>query len=67
MPPRMIARETLEMDPTERYLDLLKGCLTRTLDGFGETYLPVLPRIGGAGSTGRSSRCAATSSAGTCR
>jgi O-methyltransferase len=43
---RMIARETLEMDPTERYLDLLKGCLTRTLDGFGETYLPVLPHRG---------------------
>jgi hypothetical protein len=35
MLPRMIAEKTLEMDPTERYLDLLKGCLTRTLDGFG--------------------------------
>jgi hypothetical protein len=42
----MTARETLEMDPRERYLDLLKGCLTRTLDGLGETYLPVLPHRG---------------------
>jgi O-methyltransferase len=46
MVPRVTAQETLEMNSTERYLELLKGCLTRTLDGYGETYLPVLPHRG---------------------